>query len=183
MHAWRPLVLASSLVLAGCGGPQVYGMYYNSGYAPSHPMLAASDGEALAIIRANPFPDDRDNAKVLAAMQARNPGPKVFFRQTSRVEARYDYKVIMTFASSGVGVTNPCLDTQPLPAAARAERTDLRADFCIGNSWLSETRGSVQGVERADDPRLNRLIGDMIAQLMTDRDPNDNNDVCRIPGC
>jgi hypothetical protein len=183
MRAWHSLVLASSLVLAGCGGPQVYGMYYNSGYTPDHPMLAASDGPALAIIRANPFPDDRDNEKVLAAMQARNPGPKVFFRQTSRVEARYDYRVIMTFASSGVGVTNPCLDTQPLPAAGRAPRTELRADFCIGNSWLSESRGTVEGVERADDPRLNRLIGDMIAMLMIDRDPNDNNDVCRIPGC
>jgi hypothetical protein len=183
MHGIRALTLACAAALAGCGSPQVYGTYYNSGYTSSHPALAAADGEALAIIRANPFPDDRDNAKILAAMQARNPGPKVFFRQTQRVEARYDYKVIVTFASSGAGVSNPCVDTAALPPAPRSARVDLRADFCVGSSFLSEARGSVEGVERADDPRLNRMIGDVLAQLLTDRDPNMDNDVCRIPGC
>lgn len=183
MRPLRSLALASPLLLSACGSPQVYGTYYNSGYAPSHPMLAAADGESLAVIRANPFADDRDNAKVLATMQGRNPGPKMFFRQTARVESRYDYKVVVTFASSGAGVANPCLDTQALPAAARTGRIDLRADFCVGGALLSEARGSIDAVEHADDPRFRRLMGDLLAQLLTDRDPNDNNDVCRFPGC
>ncbi len=140
MRLARSLALAGTALPAACGGPQVYGTYYNSGYSPTHPMLAASDGEALAIIRANPFPDDRDNPQVLATMQGRNPGYRLYFRQTSRVEARYDDKVIVSFNNSGVGVSNPCLDTAPLPPAPRGERVDFKADFCIGTTFLSEAR-------------------------------------------
>lgn len=161
--------LACAAALAACGTPQVYGVYYSSGYSPSHPQLAAASGEATAIIRANPFPEDRDNAIILAAMQGRNPGYKVYFRQDPRPDATYDYKVILTFGSEGVGVVNPCLDTAPLPPAPRTGQVDMRADFCVGSSFLSEARGSASDIQRADDSRLDRLVGDVLTDLMTDR--------------
>ena len=182
MRLVRSLALAGTALLAACGGPRVYGTYYNSGYTPAHPLLAAADGEALAIIRANPFPDDRDNTAVLATMQGRNPGPRLYFRQTSRVESRYDYKVIVSFNNAGIGASNPCLDTAPLPMAPGGDRVEIRADFCVGTAFLSEARGSIDGVASAKDPRFSRLMGDVLTDLLTDRYPQDN-DVCRIPGC
>lgn len=182
MRLPRSLALASTALLAACGGPQVYGTYYNSGYTPNHVKLAAADGEALAIVRANPFPDDRDNAAVLATMQGRNPSYKLYFRQTSRVEARYDYKVIVSFNNTGVGVSNPCLDTAAVPAAPKSGRIDLKADFCVGTAFLSEVHGSIDNVTSANDPRFARLMGDVLTDLLTDRYPQDN-EVCRIPGC
>lgn len=167
--------------LAGCGSPIVYGVQYNSGYSPTHPQLAASDGEALAIIRANPFAEDRDNAIILADMQGRNPGYKLYFRQTSRPESKYDYKVILTFGSASGGV-NPCLDIGPLPPAPRTGHVDVRANFCIGPSPLSEARGAVDGVQRADDPRVNRLVGDVLADLLSDR-YMDQADRCSMADC
>src|SRR5262245_60363835 len=111
------LVIAASLVLAGCNSPRVYGVYYNSGYSPTHPHVAAPNGDALALIRAKPVPEDRDNATILKEMQGRNPGYKLYFTQTPRPDAKYDYRVILTFGSSGGGGVNPCLDTAALPPA------------------------------------------------------------------
>jgi hypothetical protein len=155
--------------LTGCGSPTVYGVYYNSGYTPDHPQLAAADGTALAIIRANPFPEDRDNATILADMQGRNPGYKLYFSQTARPESKYDYKVILTFGRTGGGGVNPCLDTSPLPPASNNGQVDVRADFCVGTNLLSEARGSVDGVQQASDPRVNRLLGDVLSSLLSDR--------------
>jgi hypothetical protein len=174
--------ILAAAVLAGCGSPIVYGVQYNSGYSPSHPQLAAADGEALAIIRANPFTEDRDNAIVLADMQGRNPGYKLYFRQAARPESKYDYKVILTFGASGGGGVNPCLDTAPLPAAPRTGHVDVRADFCVGPSFLSEVRGAVDGVQRADDPRLKELVGAVLADLLSDR-YMDQGDRCGMADC
>jgi hypothetical protein len=174
--------LACATALAACGSPTVYGVYYSSGYSPTHPQLAAADGIALAVIRANPFTEDRDNAAILADMQGRNPGYKLYFAQTSRPEARYDYKVILTFGSQGMSVVNPCLDTGPLPPAPRTGRIDVRADFCVGSSFLSETRGSVDGVQRADDPRVAQLVGAVMSDLLSDR-YMDQGDRCGMADC
>lgn len=183
MRLAPPVVLAAALALAGCGSPQVYGVQYNSAYSPDHPQLAASDGEALAVIRANPFAEDRDNAAILAAMQGRNPGYKVYFRQASRPEAKYDYKVILTFGDGlSPYAANPCTDTGPLPAAANTGRVDLRADFCVGPTFLSEARGTVDGVKSASDPRVNQLVGEVLADLMSDR-YMDQGDRCGMADC
>src|SRR5688572_8688061 len=69
--AMRPMfLLAAGLGLSACADVSiVHHSYYDSAYTPDHVQLAAASGTALAVIRNDPFPGDRDNAGVLAAMQ------------------------------------------------------------------------------------------------------------------
>lgn len=157
--------------LCGCTGSTVYTTYYDSLYSPDEVTLAAANNPALAVIRANPFAADRDNAAVLAAMQGVNFGPRLLFAQTPRAGDRYGYKVILDFGAPSFGGA-PC-SLGPTPSAPRptAERMDIYAAFCIGDRLLSEVGGSVGGVTGPDDPRLRRLIADLLVALTPPYDP------------
>lgn len=169
----RYLVLSIALLagLSGCGGATVFTTYYDSLYSPDEVTLAAANNPALAVIRGNPFAADRDNAAVLAAMQGVNFGPRLLFSQSPRADDRYGYKVILDFGAPSFG-GGPC-SLGPTPPAPRptAERMDVYAAFCIGDRLLSEAGGSVGGVTGPDDPKLRRLIADLLVALTPPYDP------------
>jgi hypothetical protein len=164
------LSIALLAVLSGCGGATVYTTYYDSLYSPDEVTLAAANNPALAVIRANPFAADRDNAAVLAAMQGVNFGPRLRFTQTPRADDRYGYKVILDFGAPSPGAIACRLG--PSPAVPRpTDQLDVYAAFCVGDRLLSEASGSVGGVSGPDDPRLRRLIADLLVALTPPYDP------------
>ena len=152
--------------LAGCADASiVHYSYYNSAYSPGQVDLAAASGQSLAVIRNNPFPEDSDNRGVVAAMQARNLGPKMYFAQVERPDDKYGYKVILDFGGERGGY-DQCTAT-PSPAAAK--RTDgpisVLGTFCVGNVLLTDALGSIGGATGPDDPRFQRLVGDIMVAL------------------
>lgn len=166
--------LFASIGLAGCaGGSVISHSYYNSAYSPDHVQLAAASGTALAVIRNNPFSEDRDNAGVLAAMQGRNLGPRIYFSQTARPDDKYGYKVILDFRPPGPNSAYQCRSEPAPPAASpRSGQIDVTATFCVGDRLLTDAAGTISGASGPDDPRFQRLIGDIMVALTPLYDPS-----------
>jgi hypothetical protein len=181
----RIALLAAALALGACADAStVHTSYYNSGYTPGHVQLAAASGPSLAVIRNDPFPTDRNSEGVLAAMQARNFGPKMYFTQTPRPDDRYGYKVVMNFGPSIYGSGYSCA-YEPTPPASTPPSgpINVSAAFCVGDILLTDAAGSVGGATGPDDPRFHRLIGDIMVALTPPYEINRGGDDCRGPGC
>lgn len=177
-----PIVVAAlSAGLWGCADGSVISYnYYNSGYEPGQVALAAANSPSLAVIRNDPFPEDTNNEGVLAAMQGRNLGPRMYFSQTPRPDDKYGYKVILNFGAASsagdtgysslgytlTGASYQC-QAQPTPPAAKPASGDISVTgaFCVGDLLLTDASGSISGATGADDPRFQRLIGDMMVAL------------------
>ena len=111
------LLFGGALVLAGCTGVStVTHFYYNSAYTPAHVTLAAANNPAQAVIRGNPFANDVENQGVIAAMQGRNWGPKIFFTPTTRPDDIYGYKMVLAF--NGIGPNNDLCRAPPAPPSS-----------------------------------------------------------------
>lgn len=179
----RLAALGAAMALSACSGPIVYWNYYASGYEPGHVALAAANNPALAVIRGDPFANDPNNAGVLAAMQGRNFGPKIYFAQTPRPDDRYGYKVVLDFGVSGYGYGSAC-EAGPAPPNPRppGERIDVAAAFCVGDVLLTDASGSVSGATSPDDPRFRRLIGDIMVALTPLYNPHGGHH-CNGPDC
>jgi len=178
-------IFVLAVLTAGCAGASVvHSSYYNSGYTPGHVQLAAN-GDVLAVIRDNPFPADRDNAGVVAAMQERNIGPKMHFSQTERPDDRYGYKVVLDFGGNSYGYGGICRAEPTLPASnPPTGRIWVTGAFCVGDTLLTEANGSIGEASGPTDPRFQNLVSDVLVALTPPYDPNRrNNDHCRGPGC
>jgi hypothetical protein len=173
--ALRTIVLAAALALPGCANTSiVHYSYYNSAYTPGHVDLAAASGQSLAVIRGNPFPEDDDNRRVVAAMQGRNLGPKMYFAQVERPDDKYGYKVILDFGG-GRGGYDECARPPTPPVQTRPSgEIAVFAAFCVGNVLLTDALGSISGAGSPEDPLFQRLIGDIMVALtppyLPDRD-------------
>lgn len=176
------LLLLVGIGLSGCaGGSVISHSYYTSAYSPDHVQLAAASGTAIATIRNNPFPQDSGNAGVLAAMQGRNVGPRMYFSQTARPDDKYGYRVILDFGRPGSSFVYQCQGESTTPATASSSGSiDVTATFCIGDRLLTDASGTVGGATGPEDPRFRALIGDIMVALTPPYDPsrggNDWND-------
>lgn len=174
----RPMVLlAAGLSLSACADASiVHHSYYDSAYTPDHVQLAAASGTALAVIRNDPFPADRDNVGVLAAMQGRNLGPRMYFSQTPRPDDKYGYKVVLSFGAGG-GYRGQCT-ASPAPRAVVPTNgpISVSAAFCVGDRLLTDAAGSIGGATGPTDPRFLRLVGDMMVALTPPYHPDRRDD-------
>lgn len=179
-----PSPIAAALALCACADTStIHSSYYNSGYTPGHVQLAAASGPALAVIRNDPFPTDRNNEGVLAAMQARNFGPRMYFTQTPRPDDKYGYKVVMNFGPSIYGSSYSCAyEATPPSSTPPSGPITVSAAFCVGNTLLTDASGSIGEATGPTDPRFHRLIGDIMVALTPPYDPRRGDD-CRGPGC
>jgi hypothetical protein len=175
--------LLAGLSLCGCAGASVVShSYYNSAYSPDHVQLAAASGTATAVIRNNPFPADRDNAGVIAAMQGRNFGPRLYFGPTARPDDKYGYRVILDFGAPGPHGAYQCVGEATAPLSApQPGPIDVTATFCVGDRLLTDAAGTVGGATGPDDPRFRQLIGDIMVALTPPYDPSRGN--CSGPDC
>jgi hypothetical protein len=167
------VLLLAGIVLSGCtDGAIIHYNYYNSAYTPSQVDLAAASGPSLAVVRNNPFPQDRDNRGVVAAMQARNYGPRMYFDQARRAEDRYGYKVVLDFGERPGYLTQCAAAPAPPVVAPTNGRISVLASFCVGDLLLTDALGSIGGASGPDDPRFQRMIGDVMVALTPPYDPN-----------
>jgi hypothetical protein len=176
-------LLLAGLGLYACTGASVIShSYYNSAYSPDHVQLAAASGTAVAAIRNNPFAADRDNAGVVAAMQGRNFGPRLYFSQTPRPDDKYGYKVILDFRPPGPSSAYQCQgESTPPTSAPPSGQIDVTATFCVGDRLLTDAAGTVSGATGPDDPRFRQLIGDIMVALTPPYDPSRGS--CSGPDC
>jgi hypothetical protein len=167
------IAVGTILALAGCADtPTVYGLYRNTPYYPAAVAFAAGAGDTLAVIRNNPFPTDRDNSGVLAAMQGQNLGPRLHYTQTPRPNDTYGYRVVVAFGTPSTGVRDLCRNSEAAFGTAPDGRMAATAAFCLGRSMLTEVSAIGPGAGQPDDPRFKQLMSDMLVALF----PIDNPD-------
>lgn len=174
IHRSRLPLAAILIGVAGCAtGDITYGAYYQSRYEPGAVALAAHQGEVPVRVLGNPFgvDDGRFRTAVIAAMQEKNAGPKLRFSAAEQPDHRYDYRVTMAFGAAELGYNDLCrADLPPPPPVSDGVRG--RAAFCIGGLLMSEISGRIAGAAGPDDPRFQRLIGQMVLELFPPYDPN-----------
>lgn len=168
-----PLAALASPLAACTSGDITYGGYYDSLYRPGEVALAAYQGEVPVRVLGKAFAveDSRFRAAVIAAMQEKNSGPKLHFTEAEPPERKYDYRVTVAFGAAGLGYNDLCLEALPAPPAA-AEGVQARAAFCIGTRLISEISGRLLAASGPDDPRFQRLIGQMVLELFPPYDPH-----------
>ena len=121
----------------------------------------------VAVYR-SPVADDA----VIAAMQRRNPGAPITFAHASAPAGSTSaYRIVVAFgAPPAVGCSPaPAGEARPTPG-----RTDVSAAFCTGGRVLSEASASGPPIDAAEDPRLKRLMQDLLSALMPYNDPSQN---------
>lgn len=168
-----PLAALLSPLAACTSGDITYGAYYDSLYRPGEVALAAYQGEVPVRVLGNAFAVEEGHFReaVIAAMQEKNAGPKLHFTEAEPPERIYDYRVTVAFGAAGLGYNDLCRAAlAPPPAAADGVRA--RAAFCIGTRLISEISGRLLAANGPDDPRFQRLIGQMMLELFPPYDPN-----------
>jgi len=160
---WQATVVSAVLAVAACGDmvavkrSEIAGGY--TGWVWIQTL--AQTGTNAVVVRNNPFPD----SVVLAALRARYSGGQYRF-DLGRPADWNGYTVVIGFGRPGVGIGDLCRG-QPLQPAGTNE-TAVTAAYCHGDVLLTEAQGWTRAITSPDDPRVEELIGGVIAELLID---------------
>jgi len=163
----RCVALGLGLIgVAGCSDTvmvnrsEVAGGYTGAFYV----QTSAQNGSNAVVVRNSPFPD----AVVVDALRARYQSSQ--YRFTSGPAADWNgYTVVLGFGTAPVGNQNLCRNPNLPLVASTADATTLFGEYCYGNILVTEAEGRTAAVSGPDDPKLNKLIGDVVAELFYDR--------------
>ena len=143
---------------------------------PGHADYAAALGPVPVVTVNSPFPAPA----VLNALLTNDPRRHQFTAEPPAT-LQGGYRVLLAFDRPVGGGLHVCRDpftgSAPAPAPAAAPtRISVYGAFCLGPALLSEAVATAPRITTPDDPRLARLMGDLLIALMPFRDPYDNGD-------
>jgi hypothetical protein len=165
--------LALVLTLSACAGEVsiTHNEVPRAG-VPSHADYAASLGPTPVVMLNNPFPP----ATVVAALQRNNARQHLVFSTDPPASLKGGYRVLLAFDGIPGGGMQVCRDPfgSDTPPAARLSPTSVYGAFCLGPTLLSEAVASAPRLGGPTDPRLGRVMGDLLVALMPLRDPHQN---------
>lgn len=167
-------VLGPTLMLAACtSGVSITHNYIPQRGVPGHADYAATQGMTPVIMLNSPYP----SPAVLAALQKNNPRPLVF-TSDAPASLKGGYRVLLAFEPMPTGGLYVCREPfetgASATARATASTTNVYGAFCLGPALISEAVASSPRIDAPNDPRLSRLMGDLLSALMPYRDPYDN---------
>ncbi len=156
--------LASAVALSACTGDGVTTVRSRGATTYSASLYVqslAQEGTNAVVVRNSPFPAEA----VLEALRARYQGDQYRFALGTPADWN-GYTVVIGFGGPPVGNRNFCVSPdQPQPAASGG--IELVADYCYGNRLVTEVQSRGPAVSGPEDPRFRELIGQSIAELLT----------------
>lgn len=172
-----------ALLVTGCAGGPFGDMFTYSenydGYDPSFFAYAGGGRDTRVVIRGNPLPVSQTvfEQAVIDAMQGENYPPATNFTTTPQNTARNFYVVVLFNAPVGQSNQAMCGD----PAALTPEPPDTRpirvaTAFCGSDAVLSRVKGQVSDLAGVQDPRLDRLMAQIVRRLLPPENPDRRND-------
>lgn len=136
-----------------------------AGYAAASGFLprneAGASGALPVVMLDNPFPPPA----VLAALQRNNTRP-LHFTADPPASLSSGYRLVLTFDESPSRGCQQPLATSARPAGAAPTTQRVYGAFCYGPTQISGATASSPQAVSADDPRLGRMMGDLLAALM-----------------
>ena len=175
----RPVGIAVAMVvgvatLAGCAGQsKIYNSAISSAYRPYLYGYGAGGRDLTTIVQGNPFGLDQQQMeeRLLAKFNAR---PTLLqpthFTTTPGPSARPEFRAVLLFDRATVLPNQVCRAPDRVPVADLGSTMRLTATFCRGG-YLSTVTGELENVTDIDDPRLERLIEQMVPLLFPPIDP------------
>jgi hypothetical protein len=177
-------------ILAACAGQTfIYNSTLSSSYRPTDYGYGAGGRDLTTVIVGNPFAIDQAtlDAKLLAILNSR---PTLLqpthFTTTPGPSARPAYRAVFYFNTQIVTYNRLCGDPAAVPKAKLESKIRLTAAFCYYQGFRSSVTGEIDGVTDVDDPRFEKLIGEMLILLFPPIDPTEEDDprflIVRAPG-
>lgn len=168
------LIFPVLIALTACAsGVSISRNYIPQRGVPGHADYAATQGMTPVVMLNSPYPAPA----VLAALQKNNSRPLVLTSDPP-ANLKGGYRVLLAFGQIPTGGLYVCREPfgagASAPAPATAATTSVYGAFCLGPALLSEAVATTSRIDSATDPRLSRLMGDLLTALMPYRDPYDN---------
>ena len=163
------ITVSLSLVLGACaGGVSVSHTYIPQRGVPGHAQYAAAQGPTPVVVRNTPIPAP----VIVAALQKNSSRPDLVFTTDPPPSLTAGYRVLLSFDRLSAGGLQVCRESPaPVPIAADArgatsQNTSVHGAFCLGPVLLSESVVTAPRLESPRDPRLTRMMGDLLAAIM-----------------
>jgi hypothetical protein len=172
--------LLGLLVLAGCADPTVlYNQRVINRYSPTEFGVAAGRKDLRTVVHGDPFAigPEAFNAATVTTLNRHQPPPQpTHFTTEPGESANPAYRLVLVFDAPRLPNFQVC--REPLPATAQ-EALDpgdgtlyVVAAFCLNQAALTAVNGKVSEVAGVDDPKFDRLLGQVVLALFPPYDPN-----------
>ena len=174
--------LLGPILLAGCtGATYLYNHNVYNSYSPTRFGVAAGRKDLEIVVQGDPFSMGQDTfaAATVALLNRHEPPPQpTNFTLEPGDSADPAYRVVLVFDHPTAPTIRLC--QQPPPMAPHEAQTDgalyVAAAFCLNRGELTAVKGKVADVQGIDDPRFDRLLGQIVIALFPPSDPNQDDD-------
>ena len=179
------MVLAGGVLTGGCAGQTVlYNHFVYSRYSPTEFGVGAGRKDLRTVLHGDPFGvGEADFAAATIALLNRHQPflQPTHFTTTPGENASPRHRMVLVFDQPRIPVFRLCREPLPAPpakpAAGAPERTlHVSGAFCLHQGELTAMQGKVDGVERLDDVKFDRLLGQIVLALFPPVDPNDDDE-------
>jgi hypothetical protein len=174
--------LLGSTVVTGCAGSTfLYNHRVENSYSPVEFGVAAGRKDLRTVIYGDPFAMGQEGfaEAAVAVLNRHEPWPQpTNFALEPGESANRAYRVVLVFDAPGVSTIRLCHEPPPgVPQEAETDGTlHVAAAFCLNRGELTAVKGKVADVEGVDDPKFDRLLGQIVMALFPSFDPNRNDD-------
>jgi hypothetical protein len=183
--------LAGGLLSGGCAGqPVLYNHFVYSSYSPTEFGVGAGRKDLKTVLHGDPFGlgEAEFAAATIALLNRHQPFLQpTHFTTTPGENASPRHRMVLVFDQPRIPVYQLCRERLPAPPAKPAEPASkptlhVAAAFCQYQGELTAVQGKVEGVERLDDPRVDRLLGQIVFALFPPIDPNEDDGPLLLAG-
>ena len=133
-------------------------------------------GEMITRVHGTPFSGDAGELEraVTRLMKGANLGPEVDFTPKPSGKGSDPYHVVMVFnAPRGLSEESICAERLEIEPRPNRDSLTLLTGFCIEDTLLSTSSGSVGGVTTLEDPKFRELVRQVTYSLFPGYDRHD----------
>lgn len=158
------LATAASVALVACtGGVSVMRSRDGSNFSQAvWIQTSAANGTNAVVVRNSPFPPQ----SVVGALQRRYASGQYRFALAPVGGDWNGYTVVIGFGGPPVGSHTQCDDPDLALSPTPPGATIVVGDYCYGRRTVSEAVGRAPELTGPGDPRLEDLVGGIIAELL-----------------
>jgi hypothetical protein len=166
LHRLFPILIASALSACGSDGIVVTREQAIVPDVEIHLRYLGTLGTVPTTVLANPFPQDKDSEAVVRVLSDTPVRPHLRYSAAPPVSSPTGYRMVVAFGTWPVGGDSYCRNPSLAPLPAPVDTTATHIVLCLGTVTLAESAAHTRRIAAPDDPRLARLLNDLLVALM-----------------